>query len=243
MESELKTPFVIITLMFWEALMDIIFPPQCLICEKDVLSTKIVCESCFSRIDINDTFFCGKCGSRMAMNKRLCHFDFPYILGAAGSYKNEVLKNLIKGMKFRSIKMAADPLSELLIRYAREIDFSWQNFLVIPMPLSKQRERRRGFNQSELIAEGFAKNIGLPFENNILVRHKNSTPQSELKNWENREENVRDCFSVKTPEIIKNRNVVLIDDVLTSGSTMLSAANILKEAGVKRLVALVLAKA
>lgn len=229
--------------MFWEALADIIFPPQCLVCEEDVLSAKIVCESCFLKININDTFFCGKCGSRMAMGKRLCHFDFPYILGAAGSYKNEVLKNLIKGLKFRSVKMAADPLSELLVRYAREIDFPWQNFLVIPMPLSRQRERRRGFNQSELIAERFAKNMGIPFENKILVRHKNSTPQSELKNWENREENVRNCFLVKSPEIIKSKNVILIDDVLTSGSTMLSAATALKEAGIKRLVALVLAKA
>ena len=176
------------------------------------------------------------------MGKRLCHFDFPYILGAAGSYKNEVLKNLIKGLKFRSVKMAADPLSELLVRYAREIDFPWQNFLTIPMPLSRQRERRRGFNQSELIAERFAKNMGIPFENKILVRHKNSTPQSELKGWKNRGENVRNCFSVKSPETIKGKNVILIDDVLTSGSTMLSAATALKEAGIKRLVALVLAK-
>src|SRR3989338_8736959 len=101
-------------LMFWRSFMDIIFPPQCLSCRVDVPSNEVICRECLLKVKTNETLFCGKCGARMAVNRRICHFDFPYFLGAVGSYRDEVLKNLIWSLKFRSIKLAADPLSNLL---------------------------------------------------------------------------------------------------------------------------------
>ena len=223
--------------------MDIIFPPQCLSCGVDVPSNEVICRERLLKVRVNETLFCGKCGARMAANRRICHFDFLYFLGSVGSYRDEILKNLIWSLKFRSIKLVADPLSDLLYNYSNKIDFSWDSFTVVPLPLSKRRERRRGFNQSALIAERFAKKAGLLFENKALIRQKHSPPQSDLKKWESREKNVKDCFSVVDRGKLEGKNVILIDDVTTSGSTLISAANVLKEAGVRRLVALVMAKA
>ena len=228
--------------MFWRSLIDIVFPPLCLNCGSDVSSGRIICGECFLRIKVNETLFCGRCGARMATGIKICHFDFPYFLGAVGSYKDVILRNLIWGLKFRSVKLAADPLSDLLYNYTNKINFPWKSFTVVPLPLSKRRERKRGFNQSELIAEKFAKKAELPFENKVLIRHRHSSPQSDLKKWESREENVQNCFSVVSPEKLAGKNVILVDDVTTSGSTLISATSALKEVGVRRLVALVIAK-
>lgn len=230
--------------MLPESLLDLVFPPVCLGCGADIPSGEVVCLECLRGIEINQTLFCGRCRTRMAAGRRLCHFDFPYYaLGAAGSYKNEVLRELIHGLKFRSVKLSAQPLAELLFKYARGINFPWHRFTLIPVPLSSSRERSRGFNQSELIARIFALKMNLPLETNILRRQKNSKPQSELKDWENREENVRGCFMVVNPEKLKGKNIILVDDVVTSGSTLIEAARVLKEAGVARLLALVAARA
>lgn len=227
----------------WRSLVELVFPARCLSCGVEVQSGKVICEKCFPAIRFNQTLFCGRCRARMAISRRICHPNFPYILGAAGNYSDETLKNLIHEFKFRSVKQAAGFLGGLLADYARGIPFPWRLFLVMPVPLSKKRERKRGFNQSEMIAEVFAKNLGLPIETKVLRRHKNAKPQSEIQGWERRRENVRNCFSVTAPAALKGKNVILIDDVTTSGATLLEAAVTLKKCGVRRIVGLVVAKA
>lgn len=229
--------------MLLDFFINIIFPSRCLHCGINTEQGKPICEACFKKISVNRTLFCGKCGSRLPNQKKICHKDFPYTLGAAGSYGNEVVKNLIHGLKFKFIRSAAAPLGEILTAYARAIDIPLEKFVVMPIPLSKERLRSRGFNQSELIAKVFADNFKLPMDPSSLARLKHAKAQSETKGIFERMQNVRGNFFVRNPEKINGKNIILVDDVITSGATMLEAATTLKNSGAKKILALAAARA
>jgi len=218
------------------------FPSVCLNCQLKIDGKEAICGKCQSGIELNSSLFCGKCRARMANNKKICHRDFPYTLGAASNYDNEVVKKLIYGLKFKSIRSAGLILGEILADYATTINPIWKNFLVIPIPLGRRRERKRGYNQAEIIAKIISEKLKLPLQSEIVYRTKETLPQSETKKAAEREKNVQGCFKVRKPELIIGRNVILIDDVITSGATINEAARILKESGAKRIVALVVAK-
>jgi len=114
--------------------------------------------------------------------------------------------------------------------------------LIIPIPLHPSRERGRGFNQSEAIAEEISKTLGVKLMTGNLIRIKNTKPQPEIKGLEKRQENIAGCFAVKNPELIKGKKIIPIDDVFTSGSTMNEAVKILRKAGAARVIGLVIAK-
>jgi ComF family protein len=228
--------------MIFDLLIDSLFPSRCLNCEKKIPSGETICEICLGKIHFNRTLFCAKCGARLPANKKICHPAFPYILGAAADYENEPVKNLIHGLKFRFIRRAAEPLAKFLIQYIEELSLAVSPFIIIPIPLGKKRERERGFNQSQLIAELVAKHFSLPLIENNLVRKKNTNPQSKLP-LEKRLANIKDCFSLKNPGEVAAKNILLIDDVVTSGATMREAALTLKAAGARKIIALAAAKA
>lgn len=229
--------------MFFEGFLNLIFPSKCLGCGKNLESNSVICEECLSKVRVNQTLFCGRCLARLPETKKICHRDFPYTLGAAASYGDETVKKLIHALKFQYLKAAAEPLGNLLVSYVEPLKLNIKNFTVVPLPLSSRRLKERGFNQSELIAKIFTSRFRLPLETNCLVRSRNSKPQSETKTLEERLKNVRECFGIKKPEAISGKNVILMDDVVTSGATLYEAANALKSAGVRKIVALTVAKA
>lgn len=228
--------------MFLEKIFNLIFPPSCLGCGKDCLPGEVVCPDCFSGIEVNKSLFCGLCRTRLPEGKKICHRDFPYILGAAANYEG-VAKELIRVLKFRFVKKAAEPLADLLCRYFVRFDFLENNWLVVPVPLSCQREKERGFNQAELIAKIFAKKFNFPVSNNVLKREKHSRPQSEISDFKERKINVKGVFFVADEETMKAKNILLIDDVTTSGATFFEAAEALKKSGARKIIALAVARA
>lgn len=229
--------------MLLRTLANILFPPLCLSCGGQVRNDGAVCSNCFEKIAINQTLFCGKCGARLPGEKKICHQDFPYLLGAAADYGNPVLKSLVHGLKFKYVKAAARPLGEILIRYGGTLNLPLEKFSAVPVPLSEKRLRERGFNQSELIAKIFTEHFKLPLLIRALTRSKHAKPQSETKNLSERRGNVRGCFVVKNTTNTSGKNILLIDDVTTSGATLLEAAKALKGAGARKIVALVAARA
>jgi ComF family protein len=245
--------------MYTDFFVNILFPPVCLTCRKDI-ERGVICDNCLASIEL-------RTGPP--------RFDsaLPYILGAAGHYENPALQSLIHHLKFRSIRGAAEPLAELMVRYASEVmlpansfsentSLNLAEFVVIPIPLSRRRLRMRGYNQTELIARKFAaklKNItgiDLPVATDILIRAKHTAPQSETTSEVERQENIRGAFAIADSpaarEAIRSAhgnsahsdgaNILLIDDVCTTGSTFLEASLALKAAGAKTILALAAAK-
>lgn len=214
--------------MFFEFITNLFFPRMCLAC-RDPIGTGVVCGACFEAISLRNA-------------PPIRSADTPYALGAAGNYSDEILQALIHALKFRSIKDAAIPLGKLLVAYAKNIHGDLSGHTVVPIPLSRRRLRARGWNQSELIAEYFATALELPLELRALARAKHAKPQSETKNVEERAKNILGAFGVPHPELVFGKNIILIDDVSTSGATFLEASRALKQAGAKDILALAVAK-
>ena len=234
------------------AVLDILFPSICLNCGNPLIEAEKnngICALCLSKITVHTTLFCGICRARLPENKKTCHKGSAYLLGAATDYDGAV-KNIIRRLKYKSWSRLKNPIGDILKIYLGNLklgESGLKNYLVIPIPLHKKRQQKRGFNQAKLIGEIIADYLNLPLEKNILVRTKETKSQADLKDWQQRKNNLSGAFQTVRPEIIKNKNIILVDDVYTSGATIQEAVKTLRSAGLpgqgaKKIIALVIAK-
>jgi ComF family protein len=179
---------------------------------------------------------CGSC--------RLAEQEFD-MARSYGLYTGNLRKAILH-LKFHGREHLANRLGALLAR-AFEALPEPDSAIVAPVPLHPSRRRQRGFNQAELLARSLVRNLrreerGLQLVVNLLRRVRATLPQVGLS-ASARRENVRGVFSVSRPERIRNRTVVLVDDVMTTGATLSACAAALKRAGASRVLALSLARA
>jgi len=242
--------------MFWEKtknlLLDSIFPIYCVSCGIFLPNEKnsYLCDQCLIKIPINSSLFCSICFKRLnrAENKKCSHsnkkssLDF---LGYATYYEIPAIRNLIHNYKYRFTKTIDYTLAKILIIYLKKSLNNYNDWIIIPIPLHQSRFNWRGFNQSEKIAKIISQQFNWTILNNILMRKKKTAEQAEIKNKERRQENLKDAFTLSksiNQEQIKNKNIILIDDVYASGATLEEAAKILKSIGIKKIIGLVIAK-
>ena len=159
-------------------------------------------------------------------------------------YKNKIFKKAIWEIKYHANKKIIQKFSKLFYEFiineiSDEISFSnFNNPLLIPVPISKNNLKERGFNQSELITKEIKKlDIDNFFELslNSIFKIRNTPHQSKLKNRTKRLKNLKGCFYANK-EIVKNKNIIIIDDVITTGATMTEISKTLKEAGAKKVI-------
>jgi ComF family protein len=207
-------------------ILDLIFPNSCLSCRKQ---GEHLCQECLSDLPPADNQ----------------EEDFIY---SVFNYRNKAVKNCIWTIKYRrkhSIgKILAKTMSDKLLEELSELEMM-ENFtdpLIVPIPLSKKRLKERGFNQAEILAEELAKiNPSLALEKNVLCKIKDTANQARLKNRNERLKNLKGCFEVRNPELIKNKNIILIDDVSTTGATMTEARKVLQNSGAGKIIGLTFA--
>lgn len=113
--------------------------------------------------------------------------------------------------------------------------------IIIPVPISKKRFKKRGYNQSFLIAKEIAKNFTIKLEEDVLIKTQNNIAQSTL-NKKEREQNVKNAYKIINMEKIKNKNILLIDDIFTTGATVNECSKILKLGQAKKVDILTIAK-
>ncbi len=156
-----------------------------------------------------------------------------------GSYSDS-LKNSLKRFKFSnkpSYYRALGKLLALKVQNTIQLD---QIDMIIPVPLHRNKYKQRGYNQAELIGKCAAKQLGIPLEANILVKTSESKSQSLLSRSE-RLSNVKDVFNVVKAEAIYNKNILIIDDIVTTGSTLNQCSKALKQGGASSIVAAAIA--
>lgn len=229
-----------------ETLLDILFPPVCAGCNSALNADereKFLCAACLREIPIYDTLFCSVCRARLPENRKICHASAPCLLGAATSYDHPLIKALIWELKYQRHPWTAAALGAALASYLQNLHFDISKFVLVALPLHPKRERGRGFNQSALIAEYLAKAANLPLARRALRRVKETKVQADLRDYKEREENVAGCFAVADPGAVRGRNIIVVDDVFTSGATMNELARVLKDSGARKVVGLVAAKA
>lgn len=230
-------------------LIDALFPPQCIPCGKKLLSTArftCVCDECFGRIPIRTGFTCSLCGARQPSLINECHKGQPTI-AAATEYTNREAQLLIRALKYNAVRGASLPLASVLLKYlsARTEIATHNGFLLVPIPLHPRKIRTRGFNQSTLLAQELTRALPQKFlySDQVLTRTRNTPSQTSKKTHAEREHNMRDAFMVQNPNAVKGKIIFLVDDVSTSGSTIREAARVVKRAGARSVVGLVVAKA
>lgn len=159
-------------------------------------------------------------------------------------YKDKNIRRLLWALKYRGgsdvARICAQILYEAVCAELWDLALfgGFEKPLVIPIPLSAKRLRERGFNQAELIAREVTR-LGEGFElcTSVLEKHRETKPQATIKNRAERLQNVTGCFRISHPEKIAERNILLIDDIYTTGGTMLEARKVLEQAGARKVIA------
>lgn len=155
---------------------------------------------------------------------------------------------MIKAFKYRFVVDLAESIRHLVKRYVhflakeRHFNILTDNPLIIFVPLHYRRFNWRGFNQSEIIAKIIAEITNLRTEDTILIRTSISKPQAEIDKKSERLENMRNQFKIYDNEKVKEKTILLVDDVCTTGATLNECARILKEAGAKKVIGFVIAR-
>jgi ComF family protein len=245
-----------------EKLFDLFFPPLCSSCKNTLQKQEKelwICANCFKAANAHFHFFCPVCKNRIPQFKAICHKKEKFILGASFDFSNEIIKNLIHNLKYSSAKKAAVALGFFMAQYLLQINGiknlknEYPKFYLLPVPLSKIKERKRGYNQAALIAEQFKiwvekidkENIlpALEIQNDAILKVKNNQSQTAQKCEAERIKNVEGVFKLNPKVNFKNKNLIILDDVFTSGATTREISKILKNEKVKKIIVLVSAKA
>ncbi|MEI6835468.1 MAG: phosphoribosyltransferase family protein [Candidatus Falkowbacteria bacterium] len=211
-------------------LLDCFFPKQCYGCGAPNIW---LCKECFESL----SDYQGEVPRALLNTKNLV---------IAGEYKDPLLNNLIKAFKFNFNQELSLPLF-IFLKKALDKKIllnnlsgkNWQNILVVPIPLHKARKKWRGFNQSELLAQEISNYYGWPLSL-ALAKNKKSAIQADLKE-EARPLNQTGVFSWHGFDLT-GHDIILVDDIITSGATINEAAKVLKVAGAGQVVKLALAK-
>lgn len=235
-------------------ILDLFFPKKCLGCGRAGI---YICQSCLEKIEMSQNNTCPFC-DRPIPNTFICQkcqkIHFLNRLIWAIPYHNPMIKELIRIFKYHYIKELSAPLGNLLIKSLKTFNFEFLtfNFLIVPIPLHNRKLCERDFNQAELLAKEVAEYFSLPLENKVLKRKKYTPQQARKKSDQERKEALKNAFEIN-PEFIKkcvneNENllkdkiIVLVDDVTTTGATLSEAAKVLKRAGAREVWGLVIAK-
>ena len=223
--------------------LDILYPRHCPVChEITVPRGKKICDTCKEKLrpiqgprcfccskplERAEQEYCKDCGKIRQFQQGLG--IFPY---------STLLQNSLFQLKYGKRQEYGTFYGELAAYYSRDKIKNWEIDMVIPIPLHPRRLEKRGYNQAEIIAQAFGKKLDISVEKKILKRQKNTKPQKEL-NHQERKKNMKNAFVVQKK--LNGENILLIDDIYTTGSTIEEAAKELKKAGAQNIFFLTIA--
>lgn len=233
------------------AITELLFPSLCLSCGRVLLERRghPFCSDCYSGIRFITAPLCPSCGIPFPAEGSPDHTCSGCLLKeqtissarSLGVYES-ILHDIIHSFKYGGNLTLGERLSRLMADHEypsfRIRDYS----LIIPVPLHPRRLRQRGFNQSIILARELAKRHGIAMDFRSLRRIIDTDSQTGLKN-EERRSNIKNAFNIRDPERIRGRNVLLVDDVYTTGSTLGECARALLKGGAETVGALTLARA
>ncbi len=229
-------------------LLDLLFPKYCINCKK---YGAFLCTDCFSRLSFDTKNICLVCTA--PSYNGLTHPRCLNKYSAEGSFTalvfNPIVKKLIYQFKYNQHLTSLKPLLgdlfyESLVHYEefeKIIEKESKDLILVPIPLSSKKLKKRGYNQAEILAKELGKKFDIKVIN-CLERTRDTRSQVGL-NKKERRENIKGAFTLKKHSAnFKNTRVVLVDDVLTTGSTFSEAASVLKHSNVRQVWAVALAK-
>ena len=218
---------------FKENLLNIFFPKdiKCLICgrELDTNTLYCICDSCMEELPFNTGKTCLRCDSAISSDANYC----VNCKNSAPQYKRNksvflydgVVKKFVRQLKFDNKKFYASTLSNFIASEYVKLNKDFD--IIIPVPIHKDREKRRGYNQATLLCTSLKEKLKLNVDENVLTKERATRSQAYLSR-EEREKNLEDAFKVVDRKLVKGKTILLVDDVFTTGTTINECAKTLR---------------
>ncbi len=233
----------------FDSLLTLAYPQTCHICENSVENSAdgVACRFCWERTSIfsDAETLCAKCGaflqSKPSNFQTFCHRCDEHFYDSAcavGIYEHALSVSVLH---LKREPIVAKSLQKLFVSRFQNSNFQ-DTTLVVPVPLSKKRLLERGFNQAAVLSKILAKQISVNLDEQSLVRKIHTPMHRAGMDSKAREMSVENAFEVKRPKLIRGKNVLLVDDVFTSGATVSNCAKILKENDANKVYVFTLAK-
>ena len=233
-----------------DPLLSLAYPQSCLVCENSVeqSSDGVACRRCWKKTLVfsGKETLCRKCGkflsedaSRFETFCHACDDHFYDRASAVGLYEKALRASVLH---LKSEPFIARRLQELLLT-AFELSEFQDATMIVPVPLSKKRLIERGFNQAMILARFLAKHTGLKLDAQTLARTAHTPLHRAGMDTKAREKTVKNAFEVMRPKFIKDENILLIDDIFTSGATTSACAETLKKKGAGKVYVFTVARA
>ncbi len=233
----------------FDSLLTLAYPQTCHICENSVENSAdgVACRFCWERTSIfsDAETLCAKCGaflqSKPSKFQTFCHRCDEHFYDSAcavGIYEHALSASVLH---LKREPIVAKSLQKLFVSRFQNSNFQ-DTTLVVPVPLSKKRLLERGFNQAAVLSKILAKQISVNLDEQSLVRKIHTPMHRAGMDSKAREMSVENAFEVKRPKLIRGKNVLLVDDVFTSGATVSNCAKTLKENDANKVYVFTLAK-
>lgn len=225
-------------------LKELIYPPRCPICDGILLpGAGSVCTDCGKKPEYVTEPACMKCGKPLrTMEEEYC----PDCIARKHSFEQGAavflypsVKESIYRFKYKDRQEYADYFGEQIVSRLGKKIRRWKPDGIVPVPLHKKKQRKRGYNQAELLALAVSRKMSIPVYTQLAVRVKNTVPQKKL-DVEERENNLKRAFKICQNDV-KLETIILIDDIYTTGSTMDALAMECRRAGIEKVYCISLA--
>lgn len=212
---------------FINSALDYFFPPICGMCGE--INENYICNNCYENIKKIKKCVINEYNNRN-FSKHLYNFRYEGII-----------RNKIIEYKFEDKGYLYKMFAKIILSDKKTCNFIKKYDVIIPVPISKKRKKKRGYNQSELVANELAQKLNQDIWTDIIIKKKDNKPQSELNKLE-RIKNVEDIYEINKPIEVKNKKVLLLDDIYTTGSTVNEIARKLKQNQTQEIGVITLAK-
>jgi ComF family protein len=230
----------------WRAVLDFLLPPLCFNCDSPVSENQTLCADCWKAIHFIGIPYCACCGGP---------FDVPVEEGSlcgacldrepsfdrarSAVLYDDASRSLVLRLKHADQLHPVPALAVWMVRAGKDL---WDDVdVIVPVPLHRWRLLKRRYNQSALLAKEIARLTGKPLLIDVLVRVRATESQGH-KNAQQRQENLKGAFDISDPARLRDKHVLVIDDVMTSGATLSACAQTLKKAGAEAVCGLTLAR-
>lgn len=219
-------------------ILDILYPARCPICHEILRGKGRVCAPCAKKIRYIKEPRCKKCGKELEkMEAEYCRdclrFPHSYDRGIAVFAYDEVMRRSISMFKYHNRREYAKFYAEEMMRAGNGYLKRWNPEVILPVPIHRQKKRKRGFNQAELVAKELGRLTSIPVDTGFLVRTEKTTPQKELTKKQ-RKENLKKAFAI-SQNTKKYERVLLVDDIYTTGATMDAISELLRDNHTKNI--------
>lgn len=216
--------------------MELLYPKTCCFCGK--ISVQEICDSCKEKVFYIKEPRCKKCGKPIRYEEQeYCHDcqkqSFHYVQGRSLWIHKGAVPWSIYQFKYHNRRIYGKFYAKELYRVYGESIKEWGIDLIVPVPLHWRRRRKRGYNQAEIVARYLGELTGIPIDTRLVIRKKYTEPQKTLNNKE-RVKNLKHVFDVRKMTV-REKNILLIDDIYTTGSTIDAISKILLEKGYNKV--------